>query len=225
MIRKTLVTVLLCGSVCAQTQNFTGTAFAIDSDRELYQESHQLTLEDGQPVSEKVRYIDAEGQLLGEKNMTYAEPSRPAYELVLTSPDRTESVQPDADGVAIESRKQGRLDWPEQTAIIDAGFHYFILDNFDALEGGQSLDIQFLTPSRLRWVALSIEPETPQGDQLVLQLRPQSRLLRWVIDPIELTYSRSQQRLLQYRGLTNLPNGDDGNFKARIVYQYSESEQ
>ncbi|MFG1496697.1 hypothetical protein ABMA57_08690 [Saccharospirillum sp. HFRX-1] len=225
MIQKTLATFLLCGSVCAQTQNFTGTAFALDSERELYREQHQLTLNNGEPVSEQVRYLAPDGQLLGEKNMSYNEPARPGYELVLPALDRTESVRPDRDGVTIVSRKEGRLGWPQQTAIIDAGFHYFILDHFDALERGQTLDIQFLTPSRLSWIALSIEPETPRDDQLVLQLRPQNQVLRWLIDPIELTYSRSQQRLLQYRGLTNLPNGNEGNFKARIVYQYSEPEQ
>ncbi|PTY36388.1 hypothetical protein BGP77_03565 [Saccharospirillum sp. MSK14-1] len=223
MIRTALWTAFLCATAGVQAQSFTGTAYALDSDRVLYQERHELTLEDGQPTVEQVRYVAPDGQLLAEKNMTYTELARPGYTLILNQPERTERVEPDRTGVNVISRKEGRLDWPDQTAVIDAGFHYFILDNFDALESGTALDFQFLTPSRLSWIALSIEPETPQGDQLVLQLRPQSRVLRWLVDPIELTYSRSQQRLLQYRGLTNLPNGDEGNFKARIVYQYPET--
>lgn len=217
-----LYRLLLYGSVGAQTQNFVGTAYTLDSNRQLYREYHELTLDNGRPLGEQVRYIDVEGRLVAEKNLTYIEPARPAYKLHLSALNRTESVAPGDAGVRIISRQQGRLDWPEQEAVIDGGFHYFILDHFATLEAGNRLDFHFLTPSRLSWIALSIAVDSMQDDRLVLQLRPQSRVLRWLIDPIELTYSRRQRRLLQYRGLTNLPNGDSGNFKARIVYQYSE---
>lgn len=212
----------MLGSAWAQTMSFVGSAYAIDSNELVYQEEHRLTLDGNRPVSEAVRYLDADGSLVGEKTMTYREPARPGYQLELFRSERAETVTPDADGVRIDSRKSGRVDWPEQAAVIDGGFHYFIVEHFEQLDAGETLEIQFLTATRLDWIGLRVEPIATAGDQLILQLQPQNAVLRWVIDPIELTYSRSQRRLLEYRGLTNLPSGDQGNYQVRIEYRYSE---
>lgn len=211
----------LMGLTVANAASFTGVARSLEDDSVLYEERHELvTDEQGLPIRETVDYVTPDGLLLARKTMRYREPARPAYEIELKTRNRTERVEPDADGVDVRSRKSGRIDWPDQPAVIDGGFHYFILANFDQLLAGDSVRFQFLAPTRLTWTALEIEPGTRRDDRLTLTLRLQNPVLNWLLDPIELVYDAESRRLLEYRGLTNLPRPDDGNYRARILYTY-----
>src|SRR3546814_4984440 len=47
-------------------------------------------------------------------------------------------------------------------------------------------------------------------------------LLRWFVEPLELTYDPQQHELLEYRGVANIPNPASGKpYIARIAY-YSD---
>ncbi len=202
-------------------ETFKGIAYELGGDTVLYEEHHQLEREDGQPVSETVRYLQPKGALIATKKLDYQEPARPSYHIRFDTNGRMERVETGVEGVYIDRQSKGRLDWPEGPAVIDSGFHYFIQSHFDSLTTGQSLDFHFLSPSRLSWTPLQIVPQPSSSPHLELKLSLQNPLLSWIIDPIHLTYDRDSRRLLVYRGLTNLPRPDgNGNYRARIVYHY-----
>lgn len=226
-------TILLCLAVIAlnmtkaaaetRTTEFVGKAYDVETSELLYTEEHRLEQEDGVPRQETVRYVTPNGDQLAQKDMTYWRPERPAYQLTVTDPARTEIVKPDNDGVSIESVEAGTLEWSEDAAsVIDGGFHYFIVDHFDTLLAGDTVDFQFLAPARVRWLALRVSAVDQTDGQLMLELNVQNRVLSWVISDIELTYDIDTQRLLSYRGLTNLPKPGGGNYTANIAYQYPE---
>lgn len=209
-----------------QTTEFVGKAYDIESGELLYTEEHRLERAGGTPQRETVRYVTPGGDTLAEKEMTYWQPERPGYRLEVTDPERTEVVEPDDDGITIESKKSGTLAWSEDNpSVIDGGFHYFILSHFDQLLEGDSVDFQFLAPTRVRWLGLRVEPAGQADGQLRLDLRVQSTVLSWVVSDIELTYDTDTRKLLRYRGLTNLPDPDGGNYTADIKYQYPEGDQ
>lgn len=200
---------------------FVGFAYALDSDDLLYREEHRIQYEDEQPVSGEVIYLDADENELGIKRSRYREPARPAYEFDFTGLDRdTERVEPGDAGVRVDSVRSGNLDWPSGEAVIDSGFHYFILAHFDRLKAGDTLRLEFLAPTRVSWTSLVIEPQSNSNDRLVMQLKPRNRLISLFFDPIRLTYDIPSRRLLEYRGLTNVPKAGGGNYTARIEYQY-----
>ena len=214
---------MLGWTACAGAGSFVGIAYSMDDDRILYEERHELTTNDtGQPVRETVSYVTPDGRLLAVKHMTYREPARPAFEIEHRTLDRTENVQPGPEGVQVQSKENGNVDWPDQPAVIDGGFHYYILEHFDRLLAGETVSFQFLAPSRLTWTPLLIEPRGLDGQRLRLTLRLQNPLLNWILDPVQLVYDRDSRRLLEYRGLTNLPRPDKGNYRARIVYNYDQ---
>lgn len=216
-----LITVLCLVPAMVQSQTFSGTAYEPDSDRVLYIEHHDLSLENGRPVREEVRYVTPEGETLALKTLRYQEAARPGYRLELHTEDRLETVRPGENGVRVESKKSGHLDWPDDPSVIDGGFHYYILEHFEALIDGRSIEFEFLAPTRLSWTALTIEPVQVTEDRLELTLRLQNPLIAWIIDPVHLVYERGdQRRLLEYRGLTNLPGPDGDNYRARIEYHY-----
>lgn len=209
-----------------QTTEFVGKAYDIDSGDLLYTEEHRLERSGDAPQRETVRYVTPGGNTLAQKEMTYWQPERPGYRLTITDPERTELVDPDDEGVSIQSKKSGTLAWSEDNpSVIDGGFHYFILNHFDQLLAGDRVDFQFLVPSRIRWLGLRVEPAGQADGQLMLDLKVQSRVLSWVISDIQLTYDIDTRQLLRYRGLTNLPDPDGGNYTADIHYQYPQSNQ
>lgn len=209
-----------------ETSEFTGKAYDLDSGDLLYTEEHRLEQADGVPQRETVRYVTPEGEELAQKDMTYWEPARPAYRLTVTDPDRTETVEPEADGVSVESVESGFLEWSDaDNYVIDGGFHYFILDHFDTLLDGDSVEFQFLAPTRTRWLGLRLRPIEQADGQLLLELNVRNRLLSLVISDIELTYDIESRRLLRYAGLTNLPKPGGGNYSANIEYSYPEDDQ
>ncbi|MHA7878532.1 MAG: hypothetical protein ACX931_01985 [Saccharospirillum sp.] len=225
---KPVMALLIAASVSAcaaanTTEAFFGLAYELDSNRLLYREEHRLALEDGFPVNGEVRYLDADDAPLGTKTVTYREPARPGYTFEFNGLDRdTERVAPSDDGVRVDSVRDGELAWPSGQAVIDSGFHYFILNNFTALLDGESISFEFLAPTRVSWTSLTIEPQSNQNDRLVLTLKPRNRLIALFFDPIRLTYEVSTQRLLEYRGLTNVPKPGGGNYTARIEYRYDQ---
>ncbi|HET8902601.1 MAG TPA: hypothetical protein VFN16_01240 [Saccharospirillum sp.] len=207
-----------------QITDFVGKAYDTESGELLYTEEHRLEQAEGVPQRETVHYVTPGGDTLAEKEMTYWQPERPGYRLTITQPERTETVDPGDDGVAIESKESGTLEWSEDNpSVIDGGFHYFILNHFDQLLAGDSVDFQFLAPSRVRWLGLRVEPAGQADGQLRLDLKVQSTILSWVVSDIELTYDIDTRQLLRYRGLTNLPDPDGGNYTADIKYQYPET--
>lgn len=208
------------------TTAFTGTAYDLDSGDLLYTEEHRLERADGVPQRETVRYLTPDGDELARKDMTYWEPARPAYRLTVVDPERTETVEPDADGVSVDSVESGFLNWSDDdNYVIDGGFHYFILDHFDTLLEGNSVEFQFLAPTRTRWLGLRLRPVEQADGQLKLELNVRNRLLSLVISDIELTYDIDSRRLLRYAGLTNLPKPGGGNYSAAIDYRYPGDDQ
>jgi hypothetical protein len=221
-----VLSIYAMGNATAETrpQTFIGEAYDPDSGDLLYTEQHSLELTNGTPKQETVVYVWPNGDELARKEMTYWKPQRPAYRLTVSEPQRTETVDPGDNGVTVESVKSGTLEWPDESAsVIDGGFHYFILEHFDTLLDGETVDFEFLTPARVSWTSLRISPEDPANGQLVLNLNLQNSLLSWAVSDIELTYDIDKQRLLRYSGLTNLPKPGGGNYKARIEYKYPQA--
>ena len=77
-------------------------------------------------------------------------------------------------------------------------------------------------PSRLEWVNFRLIPLEREDGKLTVEMRLSSRLLSWLLDPVKLTYDEETQRLLTYRGLTNIRNKDGEGIKAEIRYTYPD---
>lgn len=215
-----LILTLPLPALQAQTLNFTGTAYEPDTSAVQYREQHELQLTDGEPERQTVRYEDPNGRLLATKTLRYTTPTLPSYRLELETDEQREVVELSDDTIEVRGRETGNVEVPDDNAVIDAGFHYFVQRHFDRLVAGERIEFQFLAPSRLKWTPLVMEAIDTTDSRLELKLSLENALIAWIIDPIYLVYDRRNQRLLEYRGLTNLPKPDGGNYTARIEYSY-----
>ena len=208
--------------------SYRGDAFSLEGGELLYTEYHELTTKDGRPVARETRYQTPNTEEFAQKQNQYGEnPATPNFNLNDTRYDYSEEVtysngkwrvsysEPD------ESDK-GTLGSPDYTPVIDAGFDEFVRSEWPKLLEDKTVPFSFAVPSRLEWVNFRLIPLQREEGKLTVEMRLSSRLLSWLLEPVELTYDEKTQRLLTYRGLTNIRDKDGEGIKAEIRYTYPD---
>lgn len=208
--------------------SYRGDAFSLEGGELLYTEYHELTTKDGRPVARETRYQTPNTEEFAQKQNQYGEnPATPNFNLNDTRYDYSEEVtysngkwrvsysEPD------ESDK-GTLGSPDYTPVIDAGFDEFVRSEWPKLLEDKTVRFSFAVPSRLEWVSFRLIPLQREEGKLTVEMRLSSRLLSWLLEPVELTYDEKTQRLLTYRGLTNIRDKDGEGIKAEIRYTYPD---
>lgn len=208
-----------------QEKQFTGLAYHLETGELIYLEQHIIRYVDGLPYEETINYLRPNGDLLGTKQMNYVEPVAPNYELMFQHIERLEQVTRTDSEIVINARNQSIVPIPNDNFAIDGGFHYFILQNFEALLAGDRIPFDFLSASRGDFVPLRLEPTFNDGKTLKVEIQFDHFLLSRFIDPILLSYNIEERRMLSYEGLTNVPKSVDELYIARIEYQYDTDVQ
>lgn len=198
-------------------------------ERVLYTEYHRLQLNNGKPVSREVEYRAPDGRLLASKSNRYGDnPATPEFVLQDARKAYRESARFEKNALVLSLEAQNQRaektfrDVPDNL-IIDAGFDDFVRKHWDRLSNGKRVKFHFASAVRQDLIEFRLEPQRSNEQEVVLSMRLSSRLLAWLLDPIELTYDRNTQRLLRYRGLTNIQDDSGTTFKADIEYRYSEN--
>ena len=227
------VAALLCCLSAAhadpQTQRFYGYAYDLATGKYLYTEVYHEEIDKDRWLSGHTTYYDADGKRLGEKTLSFAsDPYVPVYTLSLPGVGYSEgisSVGPGGVQMFKESREKGR-----QTGSVpkvaqmaaDSGFHSFLYDHMPELAAGKTVKFQFAVAGQLDSYSFRARKsgDTQFEGQPAIQLKvdPDS-LLRYMVDPLILTYDPQSRRLLEYRGISNVINPATGKpYNARIAY-------
>ena len=107
--------------------------------------------------------------------------------------------------------------------VFDAGFDAYAREQWDSLIKGKSVSADFLIPSRLRSLGLSLQGAR-EGAMLKLQMRP-TAWYGFAIPPIRLTYRLSDQRLLQFAGISTIRDGRGRNRSVTIDFPSGPANQ
>lgn len=209
---------------------YSGTAYSLDNPQQLlYCEKHRLQRRNGEPYRRTVSYFDASGKLIAKKeNQYFSNPAAPDFRLQDLRRHYHEQARYKDDGSlllilqedsAAEEQKTRLTDLPENL-VIDAGFDEFVRRHWQSLLSGKEVSFSFASAARQDLVNFRLEKTSLDERQLVLSMRLKSRLLAWLLDPIELTYERDSQRLLRYRGLSNIMDNSGNTYLADIRYEY-----
>lgn len=231
-MKRTLATILLglCAAMAqAQTERFYGYAYDLDSGKYLYTEVYREDIVNGHWVSGHTTYYDADNKRLGEKTLNFtADPYVPVYTLSLPGVGYSEGItKVTADSVEMfkESREHGRSAATiahDQPMAADSGFHSLLYDHMPELAAGKTLKFRFAAAGQLdsySFRARKVGDTTFEGKPAIqLKVDPDS-LLRYLVDPLVLTYEPQTRRLLEYRGISNVINPATGKpYNARIAY-------
>lgn len=217
-----------------ETLKFRGYAYDLASNRFLYTELHQQRIIDQRWLGGSIVYVAPDGSEIGRKSLDFSQdPYIPLYRLDLKprggymegitglSADRIEMAK---QGYGARKVEHASVKRPPNVAA-DSGFHVYIREHFDQLMSGQPVNFVFAVAGNLdayKFRARRLADTTFEGKPAVrFRVEPDS-LLRWLVDPLELTYETGQRKLLEYRGVSNLHDPATGKaYNARIVYPSS----
>jgi hypothetical protein len=222
-----------CGAAAtgATTLKFRGYAYDLAGNRFLYTEVHEQRIVDQRWLGGSITYFAPDGSELGRKSMDFSQdPFVPLYRLdlkarggymesiVALTPERIEMAKQNYGARGIERASIRR---PAMVAA-DSGFHAYIREHFAELLAGGPVPFMFAVAGNLdayKFRARRIADTTFEGRPAVrFRVEPDS-LLRWLVDPLELTYEVERRKLLEYRGISNIHDPATGKaYNARIIY-------
>ncbi len=198
--------------------NYVGYAYDLnDNNRLLYREEHKLQLLNGQPCTRSVKYFSATDELIVIKeNQYYQNAAAPSFHLQDLRSNYREQAHYNNDGslelsaqenaeANIQSKRFNNL---PDNLIVDAGFDDFVRRHWSELEAGKSVSFSFASAARLDLIDFRLQQKNIDKDNLVLSMRLNSRLIAWLLDPIELTY------------LSNIKDGKGNTYSTDIHYQF-----
>ncbi len=209
-----------------EVEKLVGFAYDRSDNRLLYTEQHRFERVDGRLLRHQVDYVAADGALLATKSLDYqANPYAPEFRLEDQRDQYVEGAAYTAQGYRLfrerDAKLRDKLLQTRDERVADAGFDQYVRDHLQELLSGEQHSFHMaiaghLTELRFRVTLLDRDPlfGVPAAR---FRVEPAS-LLRWIADPIDITYATETGRLLRYVGVTNIQNDEGKRYDARIDF-------
>ncbi len=204
----------------------TGYAYDLDSGKLVYVEEHARWFEDDQIVKQTINYYSATGAAIANKQLDFQQQAtQPEFRLEDFRSQYVEGMRwVDGQWQVFCKRGEGKPIKDKQikalsSAVVDAGFDQFVIRHWAKLMSGQSIDVPFLIPSRMRLGEFRIRLLHANDSKVRFLLEPKSAFIRWFFDGIEVAYHPEQRTLLEYSGMSNLRDPELDNYMVRIEFQ------
>ncbi|MDF1762101.1 MAG: hypothetical protein P1U57_01715 [Oleibacter sp.] len=213
-------------SAYAQDTQYAGKAYDLKTDELVYSEHHDVTYKNDTLFERKVTYKTPDDKTFATKDNRYTNAvTTPEFTLKDTRINYQETASYDGERWTLSYTEDGEIKSkeigkPDNTPVIDAGFDEFVRANWEKLLKDKTVRFSFAVPSRLEWVDFRLIPKKHTDTELRVEMRLESRMLSWLMDPVQLTYEISTKRLLRYQGLTNILNTSEESIYADIRYEY-----
>ncbi|MEE4662179.1 MAG: hypothetical protein V2J89_17040 [Halieaceae bacterium] len=181
-----------------------GEARDLDTGETLYLEQYYCSENDKQC---SVFYVRPDAKVIARKQLDY-QPSPKAPNLTF------EDFRLD---------RQITIEKPDPEAVVDAGFDNFVRLQWEDLTDGEQVRFPFRMVGRDEPISMrASRSDECEQDKLCLQIRLDSWLLGSFLDPIRLVYDKDSQRLLRFRGISNLRTAEGRTQKVDITYRYPD---
>jgi hypothetical protein len=218
---------------CIAGQYYQGYAYAAGNDQLLYRESHWLYTEN-EVEHRLVLYSCPDGAAFVRKRVSTAPgrttpdvdlfDARLGYREGVRTLDGRREVFAQTNARSPE-RRASLPSPPPPNAVIDAGFDAFVREHWDALSGSGVAPLPFLVPSELRYLDFSArllrDQATPGGELRWFRLQ----LASWygfALPHIDVAYDIRTRELREYRGVSNIRDGDGRNVSVTIRFPPGE---
>ncbi|MDL0429570.1 hypothetical protein QPM17_00395 [Marinobacter sp. TBZ242] len=210
---------------------FSGTAAPLKGDRAIYEEHHLVEGEcsDGlfRPNAQTVTYVRGDGDdQFAQKKLSYGD-SLLRPNVNFRQPDFNEVMEiTNRDGKELRIQWQTPGDDTEtytvevtDSLVADAGFDHLVRQHWSAVTTGESVEFEFLAPTRGKAYEFELEPARDDriNAAFTFRIKPSGTILGFLVDPILLGYN-ADGMLTDYLGLTNIRKDRDANYTAHIRY-------
>ena len=237
--------------------DFVGYAYDIGTNKLVYTEHHTYI----NTLFHEVHYKETNGEIFATKKIDY----KHSY----FAPDFVQENSRNGEKIDIKRRSQRddentikyRIQYQENSKerleketiryssrlIIDAGFDHFIPQNWQALNDGKELTIDYLIPSLQDYYELTIKKETCSAknnsklqdqrssefeSEHCFSISASSFFIGLFSSQLELTYGKKKDsegndrnniKLVSFQGRSNISDSEGNYQDVNIVYQYKES--
>lgn len=224
-----LVLIASGAGAAPQLERFYGYAYELKSGRYLYTEAHEQRVDGEQWLGGSIRYYTPDAQLIGVKTLDFSrDPYVPLYRFRVERDGYEEAITAVSPQLMMQKRERSGARLQEKSLSYtpglcgDSGFHSCLRDHFSALMSGQVYSFMLAVAGNLDSYHFRAQriADTQFEDKPAVRFRVEpDSMLRFFVDPLEVTYDPQQRRLLEYRGLGNVPSPETGKpFVARIAY-------
>ncbi len=184
-----------------------------------------------------VIYLSPSGQKIAEKHLYQGtEDTDDGHVVATATPSvvqhdlrdgEVRAVVRSTEGWHLQYREDQNSPWRGSDApitaqdAIDAGFDTFVRMNWQALSGGETVSMRFVSPPHGRSFDLqarAVPCREGESDKLCLRVELAQILLRWLVDKLYLEYDRATQSLALFEGTVNVRDGEGASQQLRIHY-------
>ena len=213
-----------------------GDAFKKSNGKLAYREKHSIFYKDEKPVRVKTEYISPTGENYGEFESDYTQhPYIPNYKFLDERFGRLEGltwVGPKEVEVFGRKKKSSKLKKKNikignKTVFAAQGFNFFFIDNIMKLQRlDEPLEVKFIIPMEGKKYSFRIRKRGESKRGLVkFRIEIDNWFLRLFAPHIDLKYDTMQNRLVEYKGPSNLLNKKKQVQSVIILYKVDPSER
>ena len=220
-------------SLAGQIPTRTGQAYDRTANKLIYSEVHYEKYDQDRVVQSHVVYSDPAGAVIARKKVDFGQaPFLPEFSLQNAQTGHREMTRYEADKYIVAFTKSA--DKPERTAslsysasaVADAGFDNFIIQNWQRVLAGEILRCDFLVPGMLTFIRFRIyqHGQVNEGGRALrlFHVEPDNFFLRTFSSELKLYYDKDRPRLRRFEGISNLRNHRGDNHDVAIFYHYAE---
>jgi hypothetical protein len=225
-----IVIILVTGSTNYNKINYSSSAFDLNNGKFLYKEYHEERYSEKKILESITEYRNQQNKLLSQRVMIFKDDlTKPKFELKDFRSGYVEGSEVLSNNevkVYTRKNKESELEEkilnPEEPFVIDGGLTYFFIKNWKRLMNNETVEFNFIAPARLDYFRFRVSKNSiiniggRRGLQLKLEIN--SFILRAFVDPIYITYDLETQKILNYKGISNINNEQGKSYSVQIDF-------
>lgn len=211
-------------------ESFTGTAK--ENGIVVYTEKHEVTRDKNNSVLKaKTTYLSPDGKVLATLESDFTQSlSLPDHTFFDERTKGKYGIRRDGNDIVLFNQDDGKN---EQTATLKSeqdkdriqvgcqGFNYFLKGRIDELQKIRSQPVLFMVPGDLSTYRFRLDFVQQNSDNTVdFKVKIENWFLRAFAPELEFRYDPKKERIIWYKGLSNIKNNAGKTMNVVIDYQY-----
>lgn len=198
----------------------------------VYTENHDVTFDDKNNVLEaKTVYVDAEGKTVGvlksdfRKSLSLPEhvfiDERTKGKYGIRRADEKVVLFNQDDGKAEQKKELVDKNDKDRVQVGCQGFNYFLKGKIDQFKNEKIQPVLFMVPGDLSTYKFSLEFLRENPDRTVdFKVKIENWFLRAFAPQLEFKYDQKIDRIVWYKGISNIKNAQGKTMNVEIDYKY-----
>ncbi len=204
----------------ADVENYSGTVYDIETSKKRFSFKHEMQKK-GDKVLSKVTYKDLNGEVVLVEEIETRAGNLKNYNIKQLQTHRSAHIYLDSNNVHFYLRdlktdkiiKKEKKDIPESKIAVGSTIFNLVDRNSEGLAKDKDVDFSIALWGRQDLIDFYLRRENLQGDILTIHMLPSNFFIRQFVDTIEIKFDRKTQKIVSYKGRTNLMIKSDGEWK------------